>query len=265
VAVGCLLGCARAIRRPPPEAFVQLGGKRASYRPWAKVDELCLYEPALFQRDIDSMNALLANFLERTSAGVEGAWGQEQIAILEDAQVLLPVALAVEAASIEAAQLAGCAFEGLAQAKELNALATKRLAQAPELLKVARAKVALAQWKETHPLDEQQARDARCANGAKPPVLFHACEDEAGRLVWQFCDGAKVVATPGNLPAFQAPPPPTSEPKSKKPKKAPKPPAPEQYLDAAAKYPPADVARAPKIPKTVPARKDDGAPEPDAL
>ncbi|MEW5743107.1 MAG: hypothetical protein AB1938_29600 [Myxococcota bacterium] len=265
VAVVGVLGCAKKILKPPTEAFVELAGKRASYRQWARAEDLCRQDPAVFKGDLDSMNALLAAFLERTSAGLQGSWGQEQIGILEDGQVLLPPALSLEAASIEAAVQAGCGFEGLAQAKELNALAQKRLDQAPDLLKVAKAKVALAQWKETHPAQEARAREAQCTNGSKAPVLFHACEDEASRLEWQFCDGAKVVASPGNVPAFQAPPPPAVDPKAKKAKKPPKLPAPELYLEAASKYPSADVARAPKIPKIVPTKKDDGAPEPDGF
>lgn len=269
VVVGCLavvgvVGCAKKILKPPAEAFVELAGKKASYRQWAQAEELCLQDPALFKGDLDSMNALLAVFLERTSAGLNGHWGEEQVGVLEDAQVLLPIALSLEAASIDAAEQAGCRFEGLAQAKELNELAKKRLAQSPDLLKVAKAKVALAQWKEAHPAQEQQAREKTCADGAKLPVLFHACEDETSRLEWQFCDGAKVVATPGNVPAFQ-PASPALASKAKKPKKAPKQPAPEQYLEAAAKFPPQDVARAPKIPKVVPAKKDDGAAEPEGL
>jgi len=259
------LGCVKQIVRPPPEAFVELAGKKASYRQWASAQDLCLQDPALFQGDLKAMNELLMNYLERTSAGLEGAWGQEQIGILEDSQILLPTALKLEAESIDAAEQRGCPFEGLAQAKELNSMAQKRLAQVPDLLKVAKAKVALAQWKETHPAQEAEARQKACGAPAKQPVLFHACEDEASRLEWQFCDGVKVVATPGNVPSYQPPPPPAPEPaatKGKKKASAPKLAAPEVYVDLAAKYPAADVARAPKIPKVVPTRKDDSGPEP---
>lgn len=264
-----VLGCAKRVLRPPPEAFVDLAGKKASYRQWARAEELCRQDGALFKADLESMNQLLAVYLERTSAGLTGAWGDEHIAILEDSQVLLPPALDLESASIDAAEKAGCPFDGLAQAKELNAMARKRLEQAPDLLKVAKARAALATWKEAHPALLQAARDQRCAAAAKQPVLFHAFEDEASRLEWLFCDGAKVVATPGNPPAFEAPPPtvPAPPPKGGKPKKPVKPKlaAPEVYVEAAQAYPAGDVARAPKIPRIVPTKRDDGAAEPEAI
>lgn len=268
VAVGAV-GCVKRIIRPPTEAYVELAGKKASYRQWAKTEELCLQDPAVFQGDLDSMNQLLAVFLEKTSAGLDGAWGDEQIGVLEDGQVLLPQPLALEAASLEAAELSQCKWTGLQQAKELNTMAKKRLEQAPDLLKVAKARRALADWKAAHPTLEQQAREQHCAAPAKQPVLFHACEDEASRLEWRFCDGSKVVASPGNVPTWEQPQPPAPEPAGAKKAKAKKPPPklspPEVYLDLASKYPAGDVVRAPKIPKIVPVKKDDGAEEPEAI
>jgi hypothetical protein len=96
------------------------------------------------------------------------------------------------------------------------------------------------------------------AKGQKPapgPVLFHAFEDEKSHAEWLFCDGAKVVASPGNPPAFEAPAPDAA---AKKPKKAPDA---KLYLEAQAKFPPAEVSRAPKLPVKRSATKDD-APEP---
>lgn len=269
VAVGAV-GCAKRLIRPPTEAFVELAGKKASYRQWAKTEELCLQDPKLFQGDLDSMNQLLAAFLEKTSAGLDGAWGDEQIGVLEDGTFLLPQPLSLEAASIEAAELSQCKWTGLEQAKELNTMAKKRLEQAPDLLKVAKARRALADWKAAHPGLEQQAREQRCAAPSKQPVLFHACEDEASRLEWRFCDGSKVVATPGNVPAYEAPQPPAPEPaaakgKAKAKKPPPKLPEAQVYLDLAAKFPTGDVVRAPKVPKIVPVKKDDGAEEPEAI
>lgn len=268
VAVGAI-GCVKRIVRPPTEAYVELAGRKASYRQWAKTEELCLQDPAVFQGDLDSMNQLLAVFLEKTSAGLDGAWGDEQIGVLEDGQVLLPTPLALEAASIEAAELSQCKWTGLQQAKELNTLAKKRLEQAPDLLKVAKARRALADWKAAHPALERQAREQACAAPSKQPVLFHACEDEASRLEWRFCDGSKVVASPGNVPAYEQPQPPAPEPTAAKKARAKKPPPklspPEVYLDLASKYPAGDVVRAPKIPKIVPVKKDDGAEEPEAI
>lgn len=262
VAVGA---CAKRIITPPPEAYVNLDGKRASYRNWKRVADLCAVDAKVFAGDVQSMTDLLANLLEKTSAGLEGAWSEEQVALLEQAAKVLPIPLDLEHDSLEAARELNCPFANLNAARELNEQAKKRLADAPELVPVARARIALAKWKNERPGAQESAR-ASCPTKAAKPTVFFAVEDEAARAEWLFCDGAKVVASPGNPPSFVAPPPPAeaAAPAPKKGKKAPKPPPlPDaaQYLDAAAKYPGESISRAPKIPKKKRTR-DDGAPEP---
>jgi hypothetical protein len=85
------------------------------------------------------------------------------------------------------------------------------------------------------------------------PILYFAAEDETARLEWLFCDGSKVVASPGNPPAWEP------DPTGKKPKKEPDP---KVWLDVAAKFPPESVSRAPKLPKKK-LKSDDDAPEPE--
>ena len=76
-----------------------------------------------------------------------------------------------------------------------------------------------------------------------------AAEDETARLEWLFCDGSKVVASPGNPPAWE------QSPTAKPAKKAPDP---KVWLDVVAKYPPESVSRAPKLPKKKVAPRDAG-------
>lgn len=255
-------GCLKRIVQAPPEAFVTLGGLRATYRDYSSVPDLCFLEPKVLRGDLDSMNALLANVLGQTSAGPEGVWADEHVALLEQAQKVLPVPLDLEQRALAQAAKASCRFEGLGRAKEMNEMARRRLAEAPELLEVVKAKKALAAWKSGLPEVQQAAKDKACAppaKGSKPapgPVVYAAFEDEKNHAQWLFCDGAKVAASPGNPPAFEAPP---ADPTAKKPKKAPEA---KVYLEAQAKFPAADVNRAPKLPIKRTARRDD-APEPE--
>ena len=91
--------CVKRVVTVPPEAFVTLGGQRASYRDWSRVGDLCAIDPKLVQQDFESMSVLLANFLGQTSAGPDGVWAEEHIALhsgngsgTTDSQVrLLPV------------------------------------------------------------------------------------------------------------------------------------------------------------------------------
>lgn len=253
--------CGKRLVTPPPEAFVTLAGQRASYRDWTRIVEICVAQPELVQRDFESMNVLLANFLGQTSAGPDGVWAEEHVALLEEAQRVLPVALELQQRSLQHASRSGCRFEGLIRTTELTEQGLKRLAEAPKLLEVVKARKALAAWREALPGVQQAAREKTCATPPKPakpppgPVLFAAFEDEKGRTEWLFCDGGKVAASPGNVPAFEAP---AAEP-AKKPKKAPDP---KPYLEAQAKFPSGEVNRAPRLPARRPTTRDDG-PEPD--
>ncbi|MCA2977853.1 MAG: hypothetical protein INH41_30915 [Myxococcaceae bacterium] len=256
------VSCVKRIVQTPPEAAVTLGGVRATYRDYAFVPDLCFLDPAVIHRDLDSMSALLAGFLGQTSAGPDGMWADEHVALLEEAQRALPTPLDVQRRGLAQAAKASCRFEGLSRAKELNELAQRRLIEAPTLLEVVKAKKALAAWREGLPASRQAARERACApppKGAKgptEPVVFAAFEDEKNRIEWLFCDGAKVAAAPGSPPAFEPPP---VDPAVKKPKKAPDAKA---YLEVQAKFPPAEVSRAPKVPARRTARRDDG-PEPE--
>ncbi|MBL8917929.1 MAG: hypothetical protein JNJ54_03640 [Myxococcaceae bacterium] len=251
--------CVKLVVKTPTEAYVSLAGQRATYRDWSRVADLCTVDKKIVEGDFESMNALLANFLGQTSAGADGAWADEHVALLEEGQRVLPVALDLQARGVKLASTAGCRFDGLTRTQELTDLAKKRLAEAPALLETVKAKKALAAWRDALPASHQSAKEKSCvapAKGKAPaaPVVFAAFEDEKGRTEWLFCDGAKVAASPGSPPAFEAAP---ADP-TKKPKKAPDPKA---YLEAQTKYPAAEVSRAPRLSVKKPAKDD--APEPD--
>lgn len=248
-------GCVRRNGTPPPETWVELAGHRAPARPWVMVDDLCAVDPALFTGEQQAMTTLLAEWLGRTSAAVDGAWDDEHVALYERGVEVLPPALEMQKAALARTETAGCAFEGLGPAKELNAQARRRVTDAEAALPAIRARLALAKWKDARPAADAAARQERCPKKPKPgaPVVYFAAEDEAARLEWRFCDGALVYATPGNAPAFEpapAPRPPKKAPDGKK------------WLEAAAAYPAEQVSRAPKLPRKRLARNA-GDPEPD--
>lgn len=255
VSLVLLSGCMKRVVTVPPEAFVTLGGLKASYRDWARVSDLCFVEPRRVEADFESMNVVVTKLLGQTSAGPDGIWADEHIALLEEAGRVLPVALDLQKRAVNHASKAGCRFEGLTRTTELTDMARARLAEAPGLLEVVKAKKALAAWKSERPLATDAAKEKACAKPGKTPVVFAAFEDEKGRTEWLFCDGAKVAAVPGTVPAYEAAP---AEP-AKKPKK---PAEPKAYLEAQAKFPPEQVSRAPKLPAKKVARRDD-APEPE--
>jgi hypothetical protein len=248
-------GCLKRVVTVPPEAYVSLGGLKASYRQWSKVSDLCAVDPKLFDDDLKSMNALLGSFLQQTSAPADGVWAGEHIALLEEAVRVLGPAVELERGSIEKAASVGCTFQGLGPAKELNAQAQRRLDEAGDLLPVIKARLALAEWKTARPAATSAAMDKACPVAAakvpakkvaKPapaalPVVYFAAEDERGRLEWLFCDGAMVFATPGNPPAL--------EPVAVDAKKPARAVEPAKWLEAAAKFPAESITRAPKIPR----------------
>ena len=249
-------GCVKQLIRPPTEAFVKVGSKQASYRDWSQVD-VCLVDQKLWVQDFDAMNALLAELLGQTSAGPEGMWADEHIALLEEAQKQLPMPLKLNAAAITQARSSACRIDGLTRAQELNSQALKRLAEAPELLVHVRARRAVMEWKNAQDGALSTAREkcpAKPKSSAKPQV-FYASEDDANHAQWLFCDGHKVVAAPGEPPSFVA----SETPPARGAKK----PTPKEYLDAAAKFESASVSRSPKMPVKVAAKRADEGAEPD--
>lgn len=255
ISLGAVLvvGCAKRVVRPPPEAYVTLGGKKVAYRAWSRVEDLCAVDRKQFTDEQQAMTTLLADWLGQTSAPAEGAWDDEHVTLLDDGARLLPPALGLQREALD--KSAACGLEGLGPAKELNAQAQRRVEEAPWLLEQIRARLALAKWKAEQPAAQQVARETNCSTKMKPPapILFYAAEDETAKLEWLFCDGSKVVASPGNPPAWNP------DPNAKKTKKEPDP---KVWLEVASKFPVEKISRAPKLPRKKVTRGDD-APEPE--
>ncbi|MDP3156128.1 MAG: hypothetical protein Q8N23_25865 [Archangium sp.] len=235
-------GCVKRVIEVPPEAMVSLGRLQAPWRPWAQVDDLCAIDPKKFTEEQQAMTALLVQWLGQTSAPADGAWDDEHVALLEEGVRVLPGPLQAQQASLKKAASAGCRFEGLGPATEFNGQGLRRVEEGPELARQVKGRLALAKWKEARPAAQANAKAASCGTKMKPPapILYFAAEDENARLEWLFCDGSMVVATPGNTPSWVA------APTAKKTKKEPDP---KVWLDVAAKFPPGNVSRAPKLPK----------------
>jgi hypothetical protein len=215
VAAVLVVGCVKRVVKVPPEAFVTLGGKKVAYRAWGRVDDLCAVDPKQFTDEQQAMTALLADWLGQTSAPADGAWDDEHLALLADGARLLPPALTLQKEALAKAGSVGCNFSGLGSAGELNAQALRRVDEAPWLIEQVNARLALAKWKEARPAAQLAAKESNCATKMKPPapILYFAAEDETAKLEWSFCDGSKVVASPGNPPAW------VPDPNAKKTKK----------------------------------------------
>jgi hypothetical protein len=251
-AVVLVVGCGKKRIAPAAEQKLALAGKQASFRDWAKVTP-CDVEPKLLQGDLESTSAMLIDYLNQTSAGADGLWSDEQIALLTEGAEKLPPLL--DSAEKAIAGSAKCKFdkkdamaEPLKKAAELVAQSRRRLAEAPDLAATLKAKAALKAWKDKLPEARDSAKKEWCPAKLKAGVLpdiYFAFEDETGHTQWLFCDDSKVSATAGSPLAFEA-----AAALKKKPKDKP-------YLDSAGKYPASDIQHAPKAPEKKTAKADD--------
>jgi hypothetical protein len=240
------LSCAaKPIIKPPAESKVTVGDKTGIYRPWDRAIDLCAIDKKLFEADLQSMNVLLADFLGKTTNAPDALWSAEQIALLEQAQKVLPMPLDIETNAIAKVRKAGCKFDQLQPAEEMISQSQKRLKEAPDLLAGAKAKLELQQWK-VGIISLMEQGKTKCPEKPKsnaPPMVYFASADENAKAEWFFCDGQKVVASPGNPPALELP---AIDPSVKKQPKVKKP---QPYLDAATAYPSDRVSHAPKAVK----------------
>lgn len=242
VVVACLglFACAKRVATIPRESTLSLAGQSAIYRPWQQVEDLCLVPEEQFVGEQQALTRVLAEWLGKTSAPVDGAWDEEHLGLLEEGARVLPPIITAQRDALTRAKR--CRFNGLSAPRELLDQADRRATEAADTAPLIRARLALAQWKDVRPVAQATAFDENCRLKAAPkaPVLYYAAEDETARLEWLFCDGSKVVASVGNPPAWEA------NPNAKKSKKQPDA---QQYLGIAAAYPSEKISRAPKPPK----------------
>ncbi len=242
----CVVACGPKRVAPAPDKTLTLAGKTATYREWAKVG-VCDSEVAKVKGDVESMNALLLEFLGQTSAGVDGVWSKEQLAMLEDSGATLAPALdAQEQIAFKAPKCqyekADGVLEPAKQAVELTEQARRRLKDAPATVATVKAKLAIKEWKDKQPAAIAEGKSQWCPPKPKAgaqPDIYYAHEDETGKSEWIFCDECRVTSTAGAPPVLITPT--TMDAKAKKKLKE------KGYLDAAAKYPASDVSRAPKL------------------
>ncbi|MFT3842233.1 MAG: hypothetical protein QM723_34910 [Myxococcaceae bacterium] len=248
-----VVGCGKKRVAPGPDQTVQLAGKTATWHDWQKTN-VCDVEELRVEGDFTSMKELLLSALGQTSASYDGAWADENLAILDAMPKQLPPALAsLEKGVADAAQ---CKWteqskvpELLQPLGELVAQAKRKIDGAPGLAAKVRAYQALKVWRDKQPAAKDEARKNWCP--AKPkagaqPDIFYAYEDENGHAEWLFCDDSKViVAKPGDPPVFDA-----AATYKKKPKDKP-------YLDEAAKYPAGDIQKAPKSEQPAAPKKEE--------
>ncbi len=232
---------------------MQLAGKTASWHDW-KLTPVCDVDEKRVESDFASMKELLLSALGQTSASYDGAWGEENLAILDAMPKQLPPALdSLERGVADAGQ---CKWseqskvpELLQPLGELVAQGKRKVEGAKALADKVRAYQALKAWRDKQPAAKDEAKKNWCPAKPKPgaqPDIYYAFEDENGHGEWLFCDDSKVtVARPGDPPVFE----PAASYK-KKPKDKP-------YLDEAAKYPAGDVQRAPKVEQPAPKKEEE--------
>ena len=256
-------GCASHRATTPPAQAVSLGARHSSYRDY-RGQNLCAQNSAQLAAELDDFNALLADFLQGTSAGLQGVWADQHLLLLSEGQKSLPPALEALAATYRG--LHRCELDpalGFAdlirRGEELTRQAQQRVQESPELLEFGTARKAVTQWEEAQSSLRETKRARGCKGKQVPgrPTIYYAAEDAVGGREWLFCDGAVVRSRPNAAPEVAAP----GGPKRKKPPSDPRWSRP--YLEAAAKLPSAELSRAPKLPvKATPPKVPDEPTDP---
>ncbi|HZH04075.1 MAG TPA: hypothetical protein VEY30_09835 [Myxococcaceae bacterium] len=257
-------GCATRRASTPPAQTLSLGTYSSGFRDYAGRD-LCAQDGTQLASELEDVHSLLAQFLQATSAGVQGVWAEEHLALLMEGQKSLPPVLDVLGSTYRllpqcpfdpALGLAGVARQGL----ELTRQAGERLKESPELLEFGRVRAEIAQWEEAQNLQCAQSQIGGCNARPAPknsrPVIYYASEDAQGAREWLFCDGAAVRAAAGGPPQFVGPAP------GRKPKRGSRVDLARPYLEAAARYPPSSLVRSPKLPVRAKAQPPDEPEEP---
>jgi hypothetical protein len=224
-------------------------------------EDVCDVDPKLLVQEFDVMNQLLAEFLQGTSAGVDGFWADEHIEMLEQGQKSFPGLLDIHERNLTEANKCSADNYGEASRRglELSRQARRRLEDAPEVLSWARARRDIAKWKEAQPAARETAREQWCPpkpKAGKFPDIYYAFQDDEGRTQWLFCDGSKVTASANAADPLEFVLPP-ADPQRRSAKSF----GSRPYIDAAQKYPRNEIVRAPRLPEkkkeAPPAAEDD--------
>ncbi len=240
-------GCASRLAAPPPLQTLDLGSRRSPFRDY-KGYNLCAQNSAQLAAELDDVNTLLADFLQSTSAGTQGVWANEHLALLTEGQKSLPPALGPLRATYQ--ELRRCRLDpesGLPdivrRGEELTRQSGTRLEEAQELLAFGEARQSIAHWEASLPSLREQGRAERCKKARtapKAPIVFFATENFEGTPLWLFCDSVSVRGKASGS-AEVIPP--------KKWKRQKRDEWKQPYLEAAARFPASDVLRSPRLPE----------------
>ncbi len=177
----------------------ELGLSRANYRDYAAARPgICSAEPRWLQDELSSVNGLLSRWLDRTSAGYDGAWTSDDLELLQQGAETLEPLLEVHARNLEALRACsfsdGRAFPDLLQRGEsFIRQARVRMGEASAITGWRIARKALDLWKREQPVREVQAK-RRCPDRVVygRGEIYYAAERVDGQVHWLFCDGARV-------------------------------------------------------------------------
>jgi hypothetical protein len=194
-------------------AEARLGEWRASYTVYDSRAEVCEAQPQWLADELQSVNALLAGFLNK-SASHNGAWNEADLPLLEQAVKVLPAMVSAQLFALESLERCELRTVGLfpsilARGLPLAKDAKAQLERLPDLVRFAKHRVVIERWEKDR-LD-QVARARAACRGAKPAEtrIYFAYEDEFGARRWLLCDESVVLAPPGkaweHLPSPGAP------------------------------------------------------------
>lgn len=237
----------------------ELGPWRATYRDYpTSPASICSAEPRWLEEELQSVNSVLAQFLDRTGTPADEPWSSRDLDLLQEGMKSLPPVLRTHERNLQA--LADCGFadrRGLPilrqRGLEYVADVRERLKGAPALLEYLAAKRSLERWRREQPSREYDAK-ATCPEQRKrraTPEIYYAYEAETGQVRWLFCNGAQVVTAPSSTLEFR--PPVDASRRELRRLKA------KDFLQAAREFPNAQIDRPPALPPTDIARggKDD--------
>jgi len=234
-----LLACGHTAE-PPPLQTVRFDRWVATYRAYTQGD-ICDAEPRWLFDELTSVNGALNGFLDAVTPPEGERPGSRRLKLLEEAPQDLRKVIDDHLTNVSLAR--GCAFAEkrgfpvvLERGAALAADAREVMARAPEILRYERALLALEQWRKDRQRAELTGKLA-CPNRIprRGPPLYHAYQDEAGRITWMFCDGSRVVDD-GSKPAYEA----GGELTRQKPA---------YYLDTARGFSRERISRPPEVPK----------------
>ncbi|MGA9525593.1 MAG: hypothetical protein WBV82_29310 [Myxococcaceae bacterium] len=221
---------------------------RANFRDYASaLPGICTAEPQWLQDELSSVNGLLARWLDKTSAGYDGAWSSDELKLLQQGAETVGPVLEIHAGNLVA--LRDCAFgkarafpELIRRGETYIEQARQRMREADSITAWRISKKAIELWQQ-----EQPTREANAKRGCPDRVvygkaqIYYAIERDDGQVRWLFCDGAQVRSLAEGGTELQVPDDLTQAQRRRiKARK---------YLEAASDFPASRIDRPPSLPE----------------